>query len=77
MQDVLAREILDEARDVAGVETCIGAAVADVMSAESDIAAAFEVNDQAAARHSTLRLRYLQRLVDEARARHARFLAQE
>ena len=70
------RESLDEARDAAGVETCIGAAAADVMSAESDIAAAFAADDLTAARRATLRLRYLQRLVDEARARHARFLAQ-
>lgn len=70
------RETLDEARDVAGVETCIGAAVADAMSAESNISAAFERRDQAAARRATLRLRYLQRLIDDARARHARFLAQ-
>ncbi len=76
VEQMARRESLDEARDVAGVETCIGAAVADAMTAESDIAAAFEARDQVAARRSTLRLRYLQRLVDEARARHARILTQ-
>ena len=70
------RESLNEAHDAAGVETCIGAAAADVMTAESDIASAFASDDLAAARRATLRLRYMQRLVDEARARHARLLAQ-
>jgi molecular chaperone HscB len=70
------RESLAEARDAAGVETCIGAAVADSMAIEREIGDAFSARDLAGARRATLRLRYLQRLVDEARARHARLLAE-
>jgi len=74
MEQMERRESLEEARDAAGVETCIGAAVADSMSIEREIADAFAEGDLAVARRATLRLRYLQRLVDEARARHARLL---
>ena len=70
------RETLDEARDAAGVETCIGAAVADAMSIEAELAAAFGADDLVAARRAALRLRYLQKLIDEARARHARLLGE-
>ena len=55
-----------------GAETCIGAAVADSMSIEAELGDAFAAGDMAAARRSALRLRYLRKLVDEARARHAR-----
>jgi hypothetical protein len=54
------RETLDEARDAAGVETCIGAAVADAMSIEAELATAFGAADLAGARRAALRLRYLQ-----------------
>lgn len=74
MEQMERRETLAEARDAKGVETCIGAAVADSMAIERDLADAFDARDLATARRSTLRLRYLQRLVDEARARHARLL---
>jgi molecular chaperone HscB len=70
------RETLDGARDAAGVETCIGAAVADAMSIEAELAAAFAAADLDRARRAALRLRYLQKLVDEARARHARLLGE-
>ncbi len=70
------RETLDEARDAAGVETCIGAAVADAMSIEAELGAAFAAGDLVRARRAALRLRYLQKLVDEARARHARLLGE-
>jgi molecular chaperone HscB len=76
MEQMERRESLAEARDAAGVETCIGAAVADSMAIEREIADAFSSRDLAGARRATLRLRYLQRLVDEARARHARLLAE-
>jgi molecular chaperone HscB len=74
MEQMERRETLEEARDAEGVETCIGAAVADSMAIERDIADAFDLRDMGTARRATLRLRYLQRLVDEARARHARLL---
>jgi molecular chaperone HscB len=70
------RETLDGARDAAGVETCIGAAVADAMSLEIDLSEAFAAGDLARARRAALRLRYLQKLIDEARARHARLLGE-
>lgn len=70
------RESLDEARDAAGVETCIGAAVADAMSIEVEFGAAFAAGDLAAARRAALRLRYVQKLIGEARARHARLLGE-
>ncbi|MBL8697673.1 MAG: Fe-S protein assembly co-chaperone HscB [Alphaproteobacteria bacterium] len=75
MEQMERRETLDSATRPAEVETCIGAAVADVMAAESDIASAFARGDAPAAAKGTLRLRYLQKLVDEARARHARLIA--
>ncbi len=74
MEQMERREVLAGARDAAGVETCIGAAVADAMAIESELADAFASGDLQAARRGTLRLRYLQRLIDEARARHARLL---
>lgn len=77
MEQMERRESLDSATHPAEVETCIGAAVADAMSAESDIAGAFAQGDLAAAAKATLRLRYLQKLVDEARARHARLLVED
>jgi molecular chaperone HscB len=70
------RETLDGARDAAGVETCIGAAVADAMSIEAELTEAFAAADLDRARRAALRLRYLQKLVDEARARHARLLGE-
>lgn len=77
MEQMERRESLDGATRPAEIETCVGAAVADAMAAESDIAAAFARRDLAAAAKATLRLRYLQKLIDEARARHARLLAQD
>ena len=70
------RETLDGAHDAAGVETCIGAAVADAMSIEAELSEAFVSSDLGRARRAALRLRYLQKLVDEARARHARLLGE-
>lgn len=77
MEQMERRESLAGARDAAGVETCIGAAVADSMSIEAELGDAFAAGDMAAARRSALRLRYLRKLVDEARARHARLLGGE
>ena len=44
--------------------------------AEAELAAAFGADDLVAARRAALRLRYLQKLIDEARARHARLLGE-
>jgi hypothetical protein len=46
------------------------------MSIEAELAAAFGADDLVAARRAALRLRYLQKLIDEARARHARLLGE-
>lgn len=77
MEQMERRESLDSASRPAEVETCIGAAVADAMAAESDIAAAFARGDVAEAAKAAMRLRYLHKLVGEARARHARLLAED
>jgi len=77
MEQMERRETLAGARDAAGVETCIGAAVADTMTIEAELGDAFAAGDVAAARRAALRLRYLRKLVDEARARHARLLGGE
>jgi len=77
MEQMERRESLDSARQPVEFETCIGAAVADAVAVESEIAAAFAHGDVAAAAKATLRLRYLHKLVGEARARHARLLAED
>ena len=66
------REALAEAATLPALEACVGGAAADAAALESDITAAFARGDLALARRATLRLRYLLRLLDEARARRER-----
>ncbi len=66
------REALAEAATLPALEACVGGAAADAAALESDITAAFARGDLAHARRATLRLRYLLKLLDEARARRER-----
>jgi molecular chaperone HscB len=66
------REQLDDANTREQVAACVGAAAADAAAAEQDIARAFAAGDVDAAARATLRLRYLSKLVEDGRARHAR-----
>jgi molecular chaperone HscB len=66
------REALFEAPDAAAIEKLATSARDDAKACLADIAAAFAADDLAAARLATLRLKYLHKLVEDARGRRAR-----
>jgi molecular chaperone HscB len=66
------REALAEAATLPALEACVGGAAGDAAALEADLVAAFARGDHALARRATLRLRYLLKLLDEARARRER-----
>ena len=70
------REALLEADTPAAAAALAGEAASHVRDSESMIAAAFAVNDLEKAGAETTRLKYLVKLVDEARARQAKLAAQ-
>jgi hypothetical protein len=63
------REALAEARSGAEVEAVVAKARADAEACRAGLAKAFAAGDLQAARQDTLRLTYLDKLIDEARAR--------
>jgi len=66
------REALHEATDAEAVEKLAASARADSNACLETIAAAFAAGDLDAARLSTLRLKYLEKLGEDARGRRAR-----
>lgn len=69
------RETLFEANDPAAVDALAAKAREDAKEAVASVAAAFAHGDLPAARLATLRLKYLVKLGEEARARRARLAA--
>jgi molecular chaperone HscB len=66
------REALAEAETAADVDAIAGPAAADARSCVGEISAAFKVGDLDAACRLTMRLKYLRKLDEEARARKVR-----
>lgn len=66
------REELEQAESGPAVSAIVEAVRADIDACEGDLSAAFTVGDHEAAVAATLRLRYLTKIVDEARQRQAR-----
>ena len=76
MEAMELREALAEAQSAGQVELFLGNVAADVEECVGDLAVAFRKNDTDEAAKLTTRLRYLQKLIDESRARRSR-LAEE
>ena len=66
------REELAEAEDAAAVDALVARAAAEAKAAEGEIDRAFADDDLDGATQFALRLRYLSKLIDEARARRVR-----
>lgn len=72
MDQMERREALGEAADAAAVQRIVAAADADARDALAAIARAFARDDLAAAARETTRLRYLEKLIEDARLARAR-----
>ena len=72
MEAMELREALAEAQSAGQVELFLGNVAADVEECVGDLAVAFRKNDTDEAAKLTTRLRYLQKLIDESRARRSR-----
>lgn len=72
MDQLERREALDEARDGEGVARIAAAAAADAEAALAALGRAFAAGDLAAAAREATRLRYLDKLADDARGARAR-----
>jgi molecular chaperone HscB len=73
MEQMERREALAEAGSAAEVDAVMRSAAADAAASETTVAAAFAADDLAKAASETTRLKYLVKLVDEARARKSKF----
>jgi molecular chaperone HscB len=71
MEVMDAREELQEASSVAEVDALAKFAREDLQKGLSDLARLFQANDKPAIRKTLLRLRYLDKFADEAKARRA------
>ncbi len=72
MEAMELREALADAQSAGQVELFVANVAADVEECVGDLAVAFRKNDTDEAAKLTTRLRYLQKLIDESRARRSR-----
>lgn len=72
MEAMELREAIADARSAGQVELFVANVAADVEECIGDLAVAFRKNDTDEAAKLTTRLRYLQKLIDESRARRSR-----
>jgi molecular chaperone HscB len=75
MEQMERREALAEAGGAAEIDDIMRAAADDAKASEARVAAAFAAGDLVKAASETTRLKYLVKLVDEARARKSKFAA--